>query len=637
MDHASILATRRARAAGAKGLREQASRPTKARTLRKCARWSTLIVAFLPATLLLSGCTPWRDYLHNGFKVGPEYQRPAAPVAQDWIDADDQRLRGPTDIQAQWWTAFHDPVLDDLIAATYAQNLTLREAGFRILQARATRGIAVGGLFPQQQYLGVQYTRSVLSQTVLGLGAFFPKRFFSEWDAGFNLAWELDFWGRYRRAIEAADADLEASVENYDDVLVTLLADTATAYVNMRILQRQIELVRANIVLQQETLRIATAKFDGGLTSKLDVDQAQSNLSQTQSLVPQLEIELRQASDQLCILLGIPPEELTRRLPPRPIPTAPPDVAVGIPAELLARRPDVRRAERLAAAQSAEIGVAVSDLYPQIAVTGAIGVDSRDVRTLFRQNSLAGTIGPSLQWNLLNYGRLLNNIRVQDAKFQELVASYQNTVLRANAEVEDGLALFFKSQAQTRYLAESVVAAEDAVRIVKTQYEGGLTDFNRVAVIEQNLVQYQDQHAQAQGNIALGLIETYRALGGGWQIRLAPPTGSFPPARPGDVRPEGEPVPPPGVLPLPGPIPDPPPMDGQGAGLKLKVPHSLGQQLPPAHQLRRIDNRPSEPWRRSSPVRLVAYDQEAAVLWPIERLPRPQRALPEPTAASGDR
>jgi outer membrane protein TolC len=234
-----------------------------------------------------------------------------------------------------------------------------------------------------------------------------------------------------------------------------------------------------------------------------------------------LEIGLRQATNRLCLLLGMPPQLLNDRLGTMPIPTAPLAVATGIPADLLRRRPDVLAAERQAAAQCARIGIAEADFYPAVAITGDFGWQSKDISTLLSSGSFAGSVGPSFQWALLNYGRILNNVRFQDARFQEAVIKYQNTVLKAGNEVEDGLVTFLKSQQQAKSLAESVKAAEEAVRVALAQYKSGLVDFNRVALLEQNLVGQQNQLAQAQAQIALGLIQVYRALGGGWEIRLA--------------------------------------------------------------------------------------------------------------------
>ena len=308
------------------------------------------------------GCTGPREYVHNGFKVGPNYCPPGAQVANNWIDATDKRVRTESEDLNHWWRVFNDPVLDGLVYDAYHQNLTLREAGFRVLQARAQLAISVGSLFPQTQYASGSFSRNAASaetaNNIFDFGIPGTHRFFSQWDFGFNLGWELDFWGRFRRAIESNQATLDASVADYDDVLVTLLGDVATNYVQLRTLEQQIDYARFNVELQRQTLTIVEARFKAGTTSELDVRQSRSTLAQTEAGIPELEISLRQAANRLCILMGIPPQDLQARLGTAPIPTAPVEVAIGIPADLLRRRPDVRRAERQAAAQSAQIGVA---------------------------------------------------------------------------------------------------------------------------------------------------------------------------------------------------------------------------------------------------------------------------------------
>jgi NodT family efflux transporter outer membrane factor (OMF) lipoprotein len=474
----------------------------------------------LLASVLMCGCTTLEEYIDNGFKVGPNYGRPPAPVAKDWIDAADVRVRKESDDLSKWWTVFNDPVLASLVCSAYQQNLSLREAGFRVLEARAQLCIDVGNLFPQTQTASGDYTRLALSRETanrfLGTGV---KRWFAQWDYGFNLRWELDFWGRFRRAVEADEATLNASVENYDDVLVTLLGDVATNYTQLRTLEQRIKYAQQNVDLQRATLTIVEGRFKAGTTNELDVVQARSTLEQTEAQIPELEISLRQTSNQLCILLGIPPEDLQARLGPAPIPIAPAEVAVGIPADLLRRRPDVRRAERQAAAQSAQIGVAEAEFYPHMALNGTITYSAEHFKDLFREQALAGNVGPSFTWNILNYGRILNNVRLQDARFQELVATYQNTVLRAQQDVGNGLVMFLRAQQRTKLQAASVDDAEKAVKIALAQYTAGAIDLTRVTLLEQTLVQLQDTLAQARGEVAMGLIQVYRALGGGWQIR----------------------------------------------------------------------------------------------------------------------
>ena len=479
------------------------------------------------AVMLTAGCTSFQEYIHNGFKVGPNYGKPPAPVAKDWIDANDQRVRTISDDLSKWWTVFKDPVLDDLVCDAYRQNLSLRVAGMRVLEARAQLAIDTGNLLPQTQTSTGDFKWNGLSEktannllSIPPSPAFPPfKRWYGQWDLGFNLSWELDFWGRFRRAIEADSASLDASVENYDDVLVTLLGEVATAYTQMRITEQRIKFAQENVNLQRETLAIVEARFQRGTVTKLDLAQARSTLEQTEATIPELEISLRQFNNQLCILLGSPPEELRARLGPGAIPTAPVEVAVGIPADLLRRRPDVRRAERQAASQSAEIGVAEAEFYPHIAINGTWQYSAEFFKDLWTPRALNGNIGPTFTWNILNYGRILNNVHLQDARFGELAATYQNTVLSAAQDVENGLVTFLKAQRRTRFQADSVKDAAEAVGIGVAQYKAGTIDFTRVTQLEQNLVTQQDTLAQAQGEIVTGLIQVYKALGGGWQIR----------------------------------------------------------------------------------------------------------------------
>jgi NodT family efflux transporter outer membrane factor (OMF) lipoprotein len=478
------------------------------------------VAGFLATCALGVGCTTLSEYVNNGFKVGPNYGRPPAPVERDWIDATDVRVRKESDDLSKWWTVFNDPVLDSLICFAYNQNLTLREAGFRVLEARAQLAIDVGNLFPQTQTATGSYTRNVLSKKTANSRIATGKRWFQQWDLGFNLSWEIDFWGRFRRAVEADAATLDSSVENFDDALVTLLGDVATSYTQLRTFEQRIGYTKQNVELQRNTLKIVEGRFKAGTTNELDVVQARSTLEQTEAQIPELEIALRQAGNQLCILLGIPPEDLETRLGRGAIPSAAPEVAIGIPADLLRRRPDIRRAERQAAAQSALIGVAEAEFLPHIAINGTIGFAAEHFKDLFQERALMGNVGPTFTWNILNYGRILNNVRLQDARFQELVATYQNTVLSAAQDVENGLVTFLKAQQRTKLQTASVADAERAVKIALAQYTAGTIDLTTVTLLQQNLVGLQDTLAQAQGEIATGLIQVYRALGGGWQIRL---------------------------------------------------------------------------------------------------------------------
>jgi NodT family efflux transporter outer membrane factor (OMF) lipoprotein len=469
---------------------------------------------------LVCGCTSLSEFIHNGFKVGPNYERPPAPLAPAWIDAANPQVKSvPADYSA-WWTVFGDPVLDDLVRTAYAQNVNLRVAGTRVLEARAQRAIAVGTLFPQSQTASGAFTRTQVSNTI---GNVPPNRFFDDWATGLNASWEIDFWGKIRRTIESTEDVVESSVDDYDNVMVTLIADVATAYVQYRIFEQQLVFTRDSIDNQQRNLAKAVAQQKAGAKSDLPVAQARSLLQQTQSLIPFIEIGLRQANNQLCVLLGMPPTELSDRLGPRAplIPLSPPEVVVGIPADLIRRRPDLRSAERLIAAQNAQVGVAEADWYPSFVLNGTIGYEAKDLAKLFGPQSYTGQIGPAFQWNILNYGRILNNVRLQDFKTQELVGVYQQKVLGAAQETENGIISFLNARRQADYLDASVKDAKRAEVVTSENFAAGTIDYTPVFVAEQFLVQQQNAYAQAQGDIALGLIQIYRALGGGWELRLA--------------------------------------------------------------------------------------------------------------------
>jgi NodT family efflux transporter outer membrane factor (OMF) lipoprotein len=466
-----------------------------------------------------------------------------------------------------WWGVFEDPTLNSLIDTAYGQNLNLRAIGTRVLQSRAQQAIAVGNFFPQTQQANASYSRVGLSRNtannVTALDPLFlnpsnssavslipadqtPTNWYAQWSTGLNMSWELDFWGRFRRQIESANANLDASVENYDDALVTLLADVATNYVQFRVAQQRIRIARDNVRIQDGILKLTEERFRVGTSTRLDVEQAKTVLQQTLSSIPALQITQGQANDVLCVLLGVPPHDLEPELGPGPelgsdpMPNTPAWVAAGIPADLLYRRPDVRSAERQVAVQSAQIGVAEADLYPTIAINGNLGWEAQNLSKLFESSSFFGTIMPDLKWNILNYGRILNNVRLQQVRVQELIATYQNRTLMAAQEVETALRGFLRSREQAEALAASVKAAAEATQIGTQQYRAGTIDFNRVFNLETTQVQQQDQLAVAQGNIALNLIATYRALGGGWELReqkakacaaAAAPPAAWPAAR----------------------------------------------------------------------------------------------------------
>ena len=460
--------------------------------------------------------------------VGPDFVKPEAPVAEEWTQAADAKVKSEETDSPEWWTVFQDSALNVLVEQAYRENLSLRIAGIRILEARANLGIAIGNLYPQRQQLGAEATANQFSQNAPNVAI--ADKYHANYFVGFDAAWELDFWGRFRRGIESADAQLIASIATYDDILVSLTAEVARTYILIRTFQERIELAKENVQIQTRSLQIAEIRHRNGLVTELDVTQAKSLLRDTQALIPRLQTGLRQAQNALSILLGIPPSDLRPLLTgDQVIPTAPPEVAVGIPAELLRRRPDIRRAEFLAAAQSARIGIARSDLFPRIALLGSIGLqtsegggnlaNNAEFTDLFDFDSVTYFFGPSVSWPILNYGRLKNNVRVQDARLQQLLVNYQNRVLGAAQEVEDALVAFLRAQEEVRFLSDSVKASKRSVKLSLIQYRDGLVDYQRVLTSQQFLVEEQDRWTATRGDVSLNLVATYKALGGGWQIR----------------------------------------------------------------------------------------------------------------------
>jgi NodT family efflux transporter outer membrane factor (OMF) lipoprotein len=477
---------------------------------------SACLVLAIAVLAVASGCTGVGRWVDQGFKVGPDYRSPPAPAADNWIDYENPDVASaPTDY-SHWWSVFGDPTLDQLIDTASQQSLTLQAAGMRILEARARLGIARGSQFPQIQQAYGDFARINTSARTANT---VPVTDFDFWDAGFNASWELDFWGRFRRAIEAEDALLNAEIENYDNVLVVLQAEVAATYIQYRTLQQRLEMAKKNVELQKRTFDIADVRFRNGRVTELDPVLAKENLAATQSLIPEIESGIRQAGNAICVLLGVPPRDLTAELGDGPIPKPPAEILAGIPAELLRRRPDVRRAERFAAAQSAAIGVAESDFYPRIAITGFIGFEAKNLTNLSDPSSMAGSIGPGFQWNILNYGRIRNNVRANEAKFHQLVFDYQNTVLAASREVEDGIVSFLKERERVASLNESATQAQRAVDLSITRWDNG-GDFLAVVYTQEIVTIRQDALAASRGAVAANVVSIYKALGGGWQTRM---------------------------------------------------------------------------------------------------------------------
>jgi NodT family efflux transporter outer membrane factor (OMF) lipoprotein len=480
-----------------------------------------IILAFLAC--LLGGCS-----------VGPDYVRPAAPELPAWSAADSPAVRSQAGDVERWWQVFNDPVLDRLIETACRENPDLHIAGLRILESRAKLGIAVGGLYPQQQAIRGGWSHSTISKHTANTQPGMDVNY-GEAGLGFDAAWELDLWGKFRRAVEAGRAMLDASVAQYDNILVTLTAEVTRTYVLMRTLEARLTIARENAEIQKRSLQVTRARFQGGYVSELDVSQAEALLNETLAAVPRLKAGVQQARNGLAVLLGMLPGEVDAMLPSREPGTTlpvPGEITVSVPARLLRRRPDIRLAERRLAAQCALIGIAKADLYPSFTLFGSIGLrasDSEVTIARYPQKSSLGDIwrsdsveflgGPSFSWNIFNYGRIKNNVRVQDARFQQLAVDYRNTVLKAAREVEDALAAFLMARQAHARLSESLAAAARSVELSMVQYREGLVDFQRVLDTQRFQTQVQDLLTSTQGAVALDLIATYKALGGGWEIR----------------------------------------------------------------------------------------------------------------------
>ncbi len=443
------------------------------------------------------------------------------------MDLDDPQLSGsPLNDPAWWRAAFEDPVLDQIIEMALEQNLDLRAAGLRVLQAQQNLAIAIGKKAPQQQQLtgsasGVRLSENAMDHLSL------ESNSFSTYSLGFNLSWEADFWGRFKRLVMEASAQLDASVASYDDAMVVLIAEVAQNYLALRTLQERLEIAKRNVELQRQSVEISRARFEGGMVSELDLDQAQTLLNNTEASVAALERGIQQVKNLLAILLGQPPYDMGTLLQePRPIPSVPPEVALGMPQDLIRRRPDIRIAERQLAAQSAAVGFAVTDLYPHFSLGGSIGTSTNDnsgqtLLDLFSADSLSLNIFGMFQWNVFNYGRIKGNIRLQDALFQQLLVDYQNAILQAQGEVENAIVAFLKSQQQVLAYRSAASYAQKAADISTAQYRDGLVDFNTVITTLKSLQTQQDILASTRGEVAQNLVQVYKSLGGGWELRAS--------------------------------------------------------------------------------------------------------------------
>ena len=469
-------------------------------------------VSFVIISLLLSlgGCAP----------LGPNFELPESKLPEQWDTTGTGIFKDKVEADnLGWWKEFNDPVLDKLIQTAYEQNLPLRTAGLRILEARASLGLVKGSLYPQSQNA---------NGDILNIGTTGPAddRYFNSASIGFDAAWEMDFWGKFRRSIESADASLIADIANYDDILVTLTAEVARVYISIRTFEERIRLAKTNVNTQENALKLVQYQFDAGTVTELDRLQAKTLLVSTKATIPNLGNQLQKNRNALSTLLGVlPSDSLVMFGAVDQIPSVSAGIVVGFPADLLRRRPDIRQAEMQAAAQSALIGVALAELYPSFTLFGSLGWSATDrgensLGDIFSSNAFSYSFGPAFKWNLFNYGRLKNQVRVQDARLEQLITIYQQTVLNAAREVEDSMAGIVNVKLEAEYVNQGVVSSKRSMELSLLQYEEGLADYQRVLDSTRSMTAKQDQYAQLQGQIATEFVGLYKSLGGGWKLRI---------------------------------------------------------------------------------------------------------------------
>ena len=479
--------------------------------------WGHSHLLILAALIVTSGC-----------RVGPDPFTPLAEVPVAWSHPLDERVSIAPETETAWWAVFQDPVLDRLIAEATEQNLDLKESASRIIESRGQRGIVRGGLFPDIDSTA-SYSRNRISANGNPFGVpnlpgsgFDISQPFDLFSTGIDASWEIDVFGRVKRSLEAADADLAVSIEDYKAVAVTLFADLASNYSQLRTLQQRIAIADRNVRIQSATLKLTEDRFRMGTISELDVAQAKANLQNTEAAIPVFRSQLRATANRLCVLRGQHPRDLIAELGGvGTIPKPPPEVVIDLPVALLRRRPDIVRAERELAAQTARVGVAVADLYPRFSLTGTFTIDSEDFSQLFTSDSIAyRLIGPSVRWNLLDFGRVRSNIAVQDERFEQAKLRYDKTVLVAIEEVENALTGYLEQLNRLKCLDGAVESARRAETLARTQYVKGATSFQSLLDAQNFLLLVEEQQVATRGTVNFNLIALYKAFGGGWDIAI---------------------------------------------------------------------------------------------------------------------
>jgi multidrug efflux system outer membrane protein len=488
----------------------------------QCWRRGSRVVGTVAALgCLLAGCT-----------VGPDYVPPKPAMPASFAERVDSATgSAPRSAPGQemsggdWWKGFGDATLDTLLAQALRSAPNIAEAEARIREARALRGIAGAAQFPSAE-AGAGYDRTHGSANVpVGVppGGLGPGANGNLWQTGFDASWEIDVFGGKRRTVEAADASYQATVADLGDVKLTLLAEIGRNYIELRGAQRQLAVARDNLSIQQDSLSLTRSQFDAGLASRLDVLRALAQVSDTEAAIPTFEADERAAIYRIGTLIGESPEDLLPQLTaPQAIPLSVADVPVGLPSDLLRRRPDIRAAERRMAAANARIGVAEADLYPHFSLTGVAGLESLNASTFLSAPSRYFSIGPSINWLIFDAGKVRLEMRAEQARTDQAAAAYRRTVLGALRDVETSLVSYAQSKVRKERLAAEVAADREAINIAMRLYRQGLDDFLPVLDAERSLYAADDKLAQSDRDTALALVALYKALGGGWLARDAP-------------------------------------------------------------------------------------------------------------------
>ena len=470
---------------------------------------AVLLTVVLGLGMFLSSCAP----------VGPDFVKPEVDASAQWSQQTDQGLETSLPELDQWWQVFQDPVLNNLVDTARRNNNTLEIAGLRVLEARAQLGIAIGSIYPQSQSASGNATYvSPPERTGITSGDW-------QYNLGMSTGWEIDFWGRFRRGIESADAAYLSSIAAYDQAVVLLTALVADTYTAIRATEEQLRIANENVKLQKRSYNITEVLYRNGEAAELDMQQAQTLLLSTEATIPNLEIQLKQTRNALSTLLGQAPGTVNDLLAgSKGIPAFPSDISIGFPADMLRRRPDVRQAEMLAMAQNAQVGVAQANLYPRFSLIGSIGLVSggpgdSNFGDLFDSDSFTYSFGPSFSWPFLNYGRLKNNVRVQDARLQQALVNYHETVLQAARETENAMAGFIGAREQGIILEKAVVAAKRSVELSTLRYKEGFSEYQRVLDSQQSLFLQEQRYITNQGSAVSNLVALYKGLGGGWENR----------------------------------------------------------------------------------------------------------------------